>query len=283
MPRTKTTKRRRLQEPDVSPCKYSARCEENYIEDPSVKIGHDVVSVKVEQDDLPVKAEQDVRPDLPVNVEHDVLPDLPVKVEHDVSSDLPVKVEEDVLSDVPVKVEQDVLTDLPVKVEHDVRPDLPVKVEQDVLPDPPVKVELVDPPVKLEPVEKEDDFDETPDLVQSRITSQFSVDQNTLQFVASQLNFEDIEENLDAEKHFSCKLCDEVFSVLRGLKKHIQAFHVCNKCDYSGDRSKVIYHKMYRHKKGLDFKCDQCEYAAKNSEILKMHNHKLHQEKKHAI
>jgi len=274
MPRTKTTKRRRLQEPDVSPCKYSARCEEKYVEDPSLEIGHDVVSVKVEQD---------VLPDLPVKAEQDVLTDLPLKVEHDVSYELPVKVEQDVLSDPPVKVEQDVRPDPPVKVEQDVLPDLPVKVEHDVLPDPPVKVELVDPPVKLEPVEKEDDFDETPDLVQSRITSQFSVDQNTLQFVASQLNFEDIEENLDAEKHFSCKLCDEVFSVLRGLKKHIQAFHVCNKCDYSGDRSKVIYHKMYRHKKGLDFKCDQCEYAAKNSEILKMHNHKLHQEKKHAI
>ena len=277
----------------------SRRCgDEKYDEEPSFKIEHDVVSVEVRQDvlpDLPVKVEQDVLPDLSVKVEQDVLPDLPIKVEQDVLSALPVKVEQDalpdlqvkveqsVLSALPVKVEQDVLPDLPVKVEQDVPPTLPVKVEQDALSEPPVKVELADPPVKLEPVEQEHEHDATPDLVQSRLTSQFSVDQNTLQFVASQLNFEDIEENLDAEKHFSCKLCDEVFSVLRGLKKHIQAFHVCNKCDYSGDRSKVIYHKMYRHKKGLDFKCDQCEYAAKNSEILKMHNHKLHQEMKHEI
>ena len=83
---------------------------------------------------------------------------------------------------------------------------------------------------------------------------------------------------------YPCDQCEYAGTKLIYLRSHknvhhknhdIVEYHYCKQCKYKGTEAELDYHNKYRHK-GLEYPCDQCEYAGNKRMHLKKHTLRKH-------
>ena len=93
-------------------------------------------------------------------------------------------------------------------------------------------------------------------------------------------------EKYEGNKKFECNICNTLFVLKSGLKRHISSVHekkkpfTCNICDSNfANHSDIKFHVASVHQGNKQFECNICNASFVLKSGLKMHISSVHEEK----